>query len=320
MDILQARQVPYHEALSKDFDMIIAVSGYESRSSFLVRQFDPGNASKQVIGFSDKTEILFRPSNDKVFEELGYRFFLWDGGTALDAFLLFQGLDKIKTGEANILIDYSSMTKTWYASIINHFLMENPGIQKVNLYFSYTPSEYARPKKARPFKIAEPLGFRSKRLLPGKPVALIMGLGYEKDRAVFVQKAVSPDTTYLFYSEPAFDRRFVEKVYINNFRLIDNLQKNQVIAYPVRELDKIDYLLTTLCLELRMHHKVIIAPMGPKPFALCSLLLSARYPDIEVWRVSAGPSECVYDRKPGGDPIVCRAIFVYDDEACWGRK
>lgn len=58
---------------------------------------------------------------------------------------------------------------------------------------------------------------------------------------------------------------------------------------------------------------IILAPLCPKPFTLTCLLLAARYPDIEVWRVSAGESGNLYDRNPLENHIACKAIFYKEE-------
>ena len=157
--------------------------------------------------------------------------------------------------------------------------------------------------------VAEPISCSHIGFASGLPVALVMGLGYEKQRAEFLQKSVNPHETYCFYADPVHDDRYVEKVYMNNFRLIDSLHKTHVFAYPMRDMDKTDQLLTSLCLDLRMQRRIILAPLGPKPFTLLSMLQAARYPDIEVWRVSAGKMESTYDRIPTGEPLIYRVEF-----------
>jgi hypothetical protein len=74
-------------------------------------------------------------------------------------------------------------------------------------------------------------------------------------------------------------------------------------------MEKSDRLLTDLCLDLRLNYRIILAALGPKPFALICMLVGARYPDIEVWRVGAGKLESVYDRIPVGEPLVYSVEF-----------
>ena len=106
----------------------------------------------------------------------------------------------------------------------------------------------------------------------------------------------------------------MEKVYVNNFKLIDSLHKRNVFTYPFDDMEKTHSILTDLCLELRLNYRIILAPLGPKPFALVSLLVGTRYPDVEIWRVGAGKLESVYDRIPQGEPLVYLVEFGKDED------
>jgi hypothetical protein len=245
---------------------------------------------------------------------MGFSFVSLSGNKCVETDALLNLLPEQNKESLNILVDYSCMTKLWYASIINYFLHTDLPYDNVSLYFSYTPSRFTEPKKPKPLKIVEPIGCSTHGIIKGKQLALVIGLGYEKDRAEFLRQALEPEETYIFYADPADDERFIEKVYVNNFRLIDKLHRNRVFSYPIRDLKKIDTLLTDLCLNLRLNYKIILAPLGPKPFALCCLILAARYPDIEVWRVSAGSSESVYNREPFGEPLIYRVDFGQEED------
>ncbi|MFC2099143.1 hypothetical protein ACFLSP_05315, partial [Bacteroidota bacterium] len=209
---------------------------------------------------------------------------------------------------------YSCMTKPWYASVIEYFSHASLPYRRVHVLFSYTQSAFVEPKKPKPLRLAEPLGYGSHGIMAGKPVSLVMGLGYEKDRAEYLRKAVNPEETYCFYADPSSDKRFVEKAYINNFRLIDSLHKSHVFPYPLEDMKKTYRMLIDLCINLRLKHRIILAPLGPKPFALLSMLVGTCYPDIEIWRVGAGKLDSVYDRQPIGEPLVYSVVFGQDDE------
>ncbi len=314
MEFIQAEQVSFDELYVVDFDLIIAVSGYEERSTYLVNKIKTGDALCRVLAFSEKNKELSRPSNDARFRELDFEFMEQSGNECPRAEELMNELINSGKNRLNILVDYSCMTKLWYASMLNYFTNTELEFEEIALYFSYSRAVYTEPKKPKPLKIAEPIGCQKPFLSSSKPVALVMGLGYEKDRAEMLSKALNPDNIYVFYADPTDDQRFVEKVYINNFRLIDSLHKDQVINYPIKDLRRIDDLLTDLCLDLRLEYRVILAPLGPKPFSLCCLLLAARYPDIEVWRVSAGQAESLYDRKAQGEPLIYKISYGQEED------
>ncbi len=309
MEFLNATQVPFDQVYSDKIDLVLGVSGYESRSPYLMERIKLGSEIKVVLAFEERSDEMNRPANDQIYQDLGFRFIYESGDQCPDIGSILSLLPMGTGDTVNLLVDYSCMTKLWYSSVINYLVQNTMPFRKVNVLFSYTSSEFVEPKKPKPLKVAEPLGCAHMGLAPGKPVALVMGLGYEKQRAEFLQKSVDPGETYCFYADPVQDERYIEKVYLNNFKLIDSLHKNHVYAYPIRDMNKTDQLLTTLCLDLRMKYRIVLAPLGPKPFALINMLLAARYPDIEVWRVSAGKMESAYDRIPVGEPQIYKVEF-----------
>jgi hypothetical protein len=313
MDLLHCQQVSFDSVYSSEIDLVIGVAGYEKRSPFLMERIKLSNETKLVLSFEERQKEMNRPANDRIFRNLGFHPVLLSGNDGLDVEALLEYLPSEKE-ELTILVDYSCMTKPWYASIIDYFSHADLACSKVRILFSYTPSVFVEPKKPKPLRVAESLGYGPHGMLAGKPLALVMGLGYEKDRAEFLRKSVGPDITYCFYADPCGDQRFVEKVYINNFKLIDSLHKNQVFSYPMEDMKEADSMLTRLCLDLRMKYRIILAPLGPKPFSLLCMLMGTRYPDIEIWRVGAGKLESVYDRIPEGEPLVYQVDFGKDHD------
>jgi hypothetical protein len=314
MELIQADQVSFNELYEVPFDVVIGVAGYESRCPYMFEKMVLVDEIKVALAFRERSADLHRPENNQKLRDMGFNFVEASGNSLVDVGSILESCGSDQKDSLNILVDYSCMTKLWYASFVNYFIQNELPQKKISVYFAYTSSTFSEPKKPVNLKMAEPLGNGPHGIIKGKPVALIIGLGYEKNKAEFLYKTLEPEQTYVFYADPTDDHRFVEKVYINNFRLIDHLHKDQVINFPIRDLKKIDSLLTTLCLDLRLNYKVILAPLGPKPFALCCMLLAARYPDIEVWRVSAGKSENVYDREPFGEPLVYRVDFGLDED------
>ena len=313
MDLLNARQVPFDRVYRNDIDLVIAVSGYEKRSPYLMERIKLGDETKFVLAFSEKMKELNRPENDRIFAKLGFRTLITSGNQPLDVGRLIDSLPPKPGRVLRILVDYSCMTKPWYASFIEYFSMNSLPYHRVHILFSYTRSGYIEPRKPKPIRFAEPLGYGSHVIMAGRPLALVIGLGYEKDRAEFLQRAVNPEETFCFYSDPVADDRFIEKIYLNNFRLIDSLHKSHVFPFPLENMQAADRILTDLCLRLRLKYRIILAPLGPKPFALLCMLMGVRYPDVEIWRVGAGTLENVYDRIPEGEPLVYSVEFGQDE-------
>jgi hypothetical protein len=138
---------------------------------------------------------------------------------------------------------------------------------------------------------------------------LVIGLGYESERALGLVNYVEPAVTVAFLSDPALDERFVEATMEANRSLLQTLGEEQTVRYPLGSLRATAALLESCCLGLLKEHRIILAPLGPKPFALLSMLLASAHMGIEVWRVSAGEKGSVKSRKPIGK-ILCAEVEV----------
>ncbi|MBZ4188886.1 hypothetical protein [Niabella beijingensis] len=207
-----------------------------------------------------------------------------------------------------ILVDYSCMTKSWYYSIIlflsNRILDRND----IRVIFSYTPSKFSEPLLPKPNSEIAPLP--GKYVVPtDKPKALIVCLGYEQNKAEGIIEHLDPKVCHIFYTKPTLDPLFSEKVELNNHNILSE-SKNQVTTYAFDDLLGLERSLNALYLMLRKDYSIIIAPLGPKPFALVSMIMAAKYSEIDIWRVGSGFDINEYDRSPlEGDNYVINEIF-----------
>jgi hypothetical protein len=138
MELIFTQQVSFDDLYISDFDLIIAVSGYESRSTYLVERIKLQNELKTVLAFEEKTDELHRPENDEKYRQMGFHFIMQSGDIVVDTDSLLNLLPDRNKDSLNILIDYSCMTKLWYASIINYFIQNDLPNHNISLYFSYT--------------------------------------------------------------------------------------------------------------------------------------------------------------------------------------
>lgn len=313
MELVYAHQVGFQQILQEDFDLFIAVSGYESRSVYLAENLSSHQCEKIVLGFDDRKNVLSRPENDLRYMELGFTYYELPGNNSSEITNILDGIC-MKNGcrGMKILVDYSCMSKTWLTSIIHYFSMNELMVEDSEVYFSYTPSYFDSAKNLDKKQITWNLPgyFRT----PGKPISVIIGLGYEKLIGESVFNSLRNFTKYVFYSNPAFDNRFVEEVLANNAKILKKLDEEKIFNYPIQDLKETDALLTSLSLELRLNHRLVLISMGPKPFTLSCLLLAARYPDIHVWNISSSVTGNVYNRDAMGEPLVCKTLFSSKDE------
>lgn len=314
MDLKFAQQINTEILQNLKIDLFIASSGFESRSTSLAKKLQLIDPKKVVIGFKEKKMESKRKLNDIEFESLGFipNEFEASEGSSDD---IINILDKIiihneYQSKLNILVDYSCMTKVWYATIINYFRNKTIFALEVNLIFSYTPAKYSKPQDPLPNQYIGPIPGIFRISSTNKPTALIMGLGYEKYRAKGLSEYIDPEIAYAFYPDPSFDKKYVMDIKHNNDDLLDSLGESNIFKFPINDLKATESALTSLYFSLRDKYKIILAPLGPKPFALLSLLLSSKYADVDVWRVSSGEVMNTNDRIALDQQIVCQVNFV----------
>jgi len=300
----------------KHIDAIIAASGYETRCTFLPNLLSDCEIQKRyVLGFKDRITVS-RIENDKEFMRLGYKSHEADGDSDDVIQLILQEILSIEQDNISIIVDYSSMTRVWYAAIISIMPAIESGPKEVNIFFSYTPAEFAEPETPTPNKVMGPIPGFCRPQLPSKSTALIIGLGYVRERALGLYEYVEAAETYAFYTNPALYQEFTDRVIQNNSELLDLLSEDRVFQYPMDDLMAVNNMLSYLCIELSDNHRIILAPLGPKPFILISLLLYLQFPElaVDIWRVSAGSGGKFSDRKPHGTVFVCGVSFSRIDD------
>lgn len=318
MELIFAHQIGFDQLRENQFDYFIAASGYENRCTYLIDSISINATHKIALAFNDKKAFLFRKKNDKRFSDERFIFIEESVGENskiiefLDNVIIEnKGFKKIK-----ILIDYSCMSKVWYAGILEYFIFNEVNTNDLEIYFSYSSAVFSEPvnpeKNNLPKDSRELLRVNH---ISHKPLALILGLGYEKYITQKLIQKFDYKSIFAFYSDPAFDNRYADRVLKNNKNILSKLPDEHIIKYPIGDFKQTDNLLTSLTISLRLNYQVAILPIGPKPFTLSSLLLAARYPDIEVWSIDPGFSPPAYNRNPTGEPMVCKVVFSNDEDS-----
>lgn len=295
-----------------NFDLVIASSGFESRATYLACTRSIKSDYKFSVGFDNYRDLPTRNANDIKFKQLGYELILASGNTE-NAIVNLLGKFEFKNNVINILIDYSCMTRVWYASILKFFKKySNEKINTVNLFFSYSVAKYLPPPiEIVPNQYVNPIDNSFKISNPQKPTALVIGLGNENIRA-FGLKELFDAETYVFYTDNSKNNRFSFDVEECNRELLDIISEENIFKYPLEHLSYLNFVLHFLCKKLEQRFKIIIAPCGPKPFTLIALLNSLMLTDTSVWRISPGEKASPVDREACGDILIAKVQFVSD--------
>jgi hypothetical protein len=312
MELDNSNQISSEKLQIQNFDVIIAVSGYESRSTYLSGKIDVSKISTKIaLAFKENNDILYRKFNDTQFLDWGFTFYdvsVYDPSPLkeiLDKNCLIQPKKYI-----NLLIDYSCMPKIWYKTLINYFLNIEEQLVNAKLWFSYSPSIYSR------FKSNNDKNIYSEKLpevKQDKDIALFIGLGNENKIAKNLLHKLKSKVTCIFYADPAMDERYVKDVIENNQDLIQQINEDNIIKYPIQDLNLINNSLTDLCLNYRLENQLVLAPIGPKPFNLMCYILATRYPDIKIWEIKTSGTFSPFDKKALGDLLIYELEFTSEE-------
>jgi hypothetical protein len=316
MELIFAHQVGFVQLKDREFNYFIAASGYEDRCTYLVDNVKINASNRVVVAFDDKKDFLFRKKNDSRFIDEGFTFIEESARGNTRILELLEGIFDNNLESISLLIDYSCMSKIWYSAILQYLISNETYIRNLEVYFSYTSAIFSEPLESPLTPVfSSPVSLLKSNIETSKPLALIIGLGYEKFLTRGILDKLEYDILYAFYSDPAFDSRYVDRVIKNNEKVLRRLPPENIFKYPIDDFGATDALLTSLTIRLRLNFRVSILPVGPKPFTLSALLLAARYPDIEVWSIDQGHASTSYNRNPAGEPVVCKVLFSNDEDS-----
>jgi hypothetical protein len=294
-----------------EFDLIIVASGYETRASYISTKFKPKGKEKIAFTFNNYDNIENRLKNDKLFSSLGYNLINSEGDSETTITKLLESIAFTNQTEFNILVDYSSMTRVWYATILDYFrYFESEKELIVNLYFVYSKANFVPPpKKEVPNRHIGPLKGFYRMSFPDKPTVLIIGLGYEKIRAFGLTEFLDAETI-LFYTDLSNQNKFSIEVEKNNEEMLRIVSEENIFKYSIDKLEHLNYILNSLCKKLCEKYRIVIAPCGPKPFTLIALINSILLSDLDVWRISPGIQGIPIDRTASGEVYILKLPFM----------
>lgn len=300
-----SRQIFDLTSFSNEPKIFICSSGYESRARNVFEHVKQLNfLSKVCFAFKDNINEI-RRTNDEYFVKNGFEMVSVDGNESKEIRRILERLNLEKAnseGGVEIFVDYSCMTRVFYAEIINY--LKGLQVSSITLYFLYSEAHFTSPKNGNAYnQYVEPIFGFSNLSVPERPTALIIGLGYERRRAYSLKEYLDAREVYLFVAQNDTDPRFEEEVLKQNRDLIRQVPASNILHYPLKDMKYTELLLFNLCESLLEGYRIVLAPCGPKPFTLLSFIVSCKLGDIDVWRVSAGGGNVASDIEASGKII-----------------
>lgn len=271
------------DMLSKDYDLGIFCCGYEPRCTFLSEIFDRNKLIKAIVfNYAELSDLPHRKSIDSFFSSCYKDDDIFNVST-IDVRSQFQKLNtwfyenKMENkSELNILIDYSSMTKSLLSVCVFFFIRFIQRIEKisVNIDFSYSIGEYPEIKQHANF--SPPLvlqGCEGAPLTYTKKAGIFL-LGFDSVGPQVIFNTVNPDESYGIFASPSAKEGYAEAVLAYNSEFIDSQLggKRRLLGLPLTNVTICFDYLNQIISPLKDDCNISIGLFGPKPHILASIL------------------------------------------------
>lgn len=147
--------------------------------------------------------------------------------------------------------------------------------------------------------------------LPGLPVHLIVGLGYERGKALGAVEYIQPAHLSLFSPESP-EPRFAKQVSDRNRELLDGSPAEAVYSYQVLDPAAQFAQLSSMLAPMLIDAKPVLLPFGPKVFFAICVLLSFNFSEVAVWHVSGEEDEEITLVRPSEHAVYIRFSLTTD--------
>jgi len=304
MELSSIRHIDPAQIADYKADVFITGLGFESRSTQVARRFENHSCRKIAL---EKKKI----NNDFSYQD-NMAYLVNQGFEIIRVESEIPDLDgifqSVKSDSMNLAIDCTNMSPLWNYEFFSWFDRKHSQEGRVRIRIAYTMAAYV--PKSGPAKVRKIQDFlrEEAKSAHSRKTALILGLGQEKHVSESIHNMINPDLVYLFYADPPAEKSFVEKVFVNNHKLINKVPIRNLISYPIRNGQLIYQSLINTILPLRNEYSIVLIPHGPKIFSLVAMLVHLGYPDIRI-SYPHFKKQMLADRLPKDEPVVLDILF-----------
>lgn len=308
---LQVLDIDFDSVRETRYGIALFASGYESRSIHIPSLIDPGLiANPLILGFMEEPYSGKRLENDKFYRDR------WNlepiplsASNEKPIYEMLHEHAQTVDRSLHILVDYSSMSRIWYAAVLNWSRFAASG-KEVIIDFIYSMGRYDEYKK--PMIIQEMVSIpgcegRAYRL---RESVAVFGLGFNGEAALCVLDQLEADTVYAFLASPGSSEEYVKKTREINKDLINNYKTKPVLEMPLASIESCYRHIAETIAPHRPDGEITLVPMGPKPHVLASILVAMRFREVACLRVSGAPNPI--NVWPTGEIVSTRVVMKAD--------
>lgn len=187
----------------------------------------------------------------------------------------------------SLAIDFSSLDRGLMAELLLAIFRNKDQI--IDFEVMYFPQKFSKPQtKLETVTKFGPVSpeFSGSSRSSSQKLCMIVGAGYEFGKVIGAQDRLEPDEIFVF-TPVGTDPKFVDAVTKANYGFEFIGDANNIINYDLSSPEDTFASLFELVRHKKSTHRVLLLPMGPKIFAVFSLLIAIRFhPDVRVWHYS----------------------------------
>jgi len=311
MRLSAIHDIEFREIIKSQYDLVIFASGYESRCQFVSSKLEAEYVHQQIVlGFEHQGDPDLRARSDKHFKEKwdATPFILSSSNEQSIYDLLNTNVNYLSERPIRILIDYSSMSRAWYAAILNWIRFRNFN-KDVYVDLVYAPGAYSN--------VFSPIAVETILPLPGcegssgtitKSIA-VFGLGFEGMAPLCVLDKLQPDEIFSYLAAPAVNDEYPKIAYQKNEELIK--MSKALLELPLASVEITFSKLAEVITPYLKTADITFIPMGPKPHVLAAILLAIRFEQVTCLHVN-GRTQTAVDICASGDIISTSVHFRPD--------
>ncbi|WP_411557021.1 hypothetical protein [Plantibacter sp. MPB07] len=212
---------------------------------------------------------------------------------------------------ARIRVDISSMRRSTIASVVDR-LQAVSG--QADVQFVYAPAAYEASARAAVDHLSLSAGpvsdvFRGDLRPSSLPIGLVAGLGLEPHRIMGLTELLEPDEVWAFIAS-SDDARFQLAARQVNQLTLDDVHTTPVV-YDIRSIAETYLAVDSLVFAAAPRRRLVLAPSGPKMFALVCLLVASNQAEHRpaVWRVGPISTAEATGLEAAGDVVAAEVNF-----------
>lgn len=303
------------EPVSREsYDALLCAAGFESRAIKVATTLASKARKRLAYGFSTPPVLAFE-KNMEFFRASGFQFSdVSDEDFRSD--ITEQLIRPLNVGRdvVHVAIDVSCFNRVRLATIVDILRTLQDDFPVVHVDFFYTLAEYSPPDAldcANTHVGPVCKQFAGWTSNPSLPPAAVVGLGYERDKALGALDHLQVAHALLLLPNSEIPE-YLDAVRSSNESLIRNTKSEYLLNYRVEDPSTLYVMLDSILGGLQSHFNTILLPFGPKIFFVVNTLVACHYPSAAVWRVSGNAVDRPVDRLPSAHEIVLSTTFASD--------